>query len=50
MEELKKKESVYFRDLLIMHKTTVISLAEKAKSYDENKIKTTRFMSITPYF
>lgn len=49
-EELKKKESVYFRDLLMKQKTAVVSLADKAKSYDEEKIKITRLMNITPYF
>ena len=49
-QELKLKESVYFRDLLIMQKKTVLSLAEKVKSSDEDKIKTTRLMNITPYF
>jgi hypothetical protein len=49
-QELKLKESSYFRDLLIFKNKTVLSLAEKVKGYDEEKIKMTRFMNITPYF
>jgi hypothetical protein len=49
-QELKLKESVYFRDLLILQNKTILSLADKFKSYDEEKIKMSRLMNITPYF
>jgi hypothetical protein len=49
-QELKLKESVYFRDLLIFKEKTVLSVAERIKNSDEEKTKMTRLMNITPYF
>lgn len=49
-QELEKIESVYFRNLLIMHKKTVLALIDKAKIYDEEKIRASKIMEITPYF
>jgi hypothetical protein len=49
-DELNKKESVYFRNLLIMHKKVILDLAVKAKLDDENKVRTTKMLEIIPYF
>lgn len=49
-QELKKNESVYFRDLLIMQKKAVLALADKAKFYDEKKVRVSTLMNLTPYF
>jgi hypothetical protein len=49
-KELEKTESVYFRNILILQKKAVLYLVDKAKSYDEEKLRVAKLMDITPYF